>query len=56
MVRKPLRQLSLAEWHTVLGTNLTGSVKNAGQREEAGKLAEKVPNVHQVVNQLEVHP
>jgi osmotically-inducible protein OsmY len=35
---------------------LTGSVKNAGQREEAGKLAEKVPNVHQVVNQLEVHP
>jgi len=35
---------------------LTGSVKNAEQREQAGKLAEKVPNVRQVVNQLEVHP
>jgi len=35
---------------------LTGSVKNAEQREQAGKLAEKVPNVQQVVNQLEVHP
>jgi hyperosmotically inducible protein len=35
---------------------LTGSVKNAGQRQEAGELAKKVPNVRQVVNQLEVHP
>lgn len=35
---------------------LTGSVKNAGQRQEAGQLASKVPNVHQVVNQLEVRP
>ena len=35
---------------------LTRSVKNAEQREQAGKLAEKVPNVRQVVNQLEVHP
>jgi len=30
---------------------LTGSVKNAAQRE----LGSKVPNVRQVVNQLEVH-
>jgi hypothetical protein len=35
---------------------LTGSVKNAEQREQAAKLASKVPNVRQVVNQLEVHP
>jgi hyperosmotically inducible protein len=35
---------------------LTGSVKNAGQRQEAGELAKKVPNVRQVVNQLEVRP
>lgn len=33
---------------------LTGSVKNPNQREEAGELAKKVPNVRQVVNQLEV--
>ena len=33
---------------------LTGSVKSAEQREEATKLASKVPNVRQVVNQLEV--
>jgi osmotically-inducible protein OsmY len=35
---------------------LTGSVKNAGQRQEAGELAKRVPNVRQVVNQLEVRP
>lgn len=33
---------------------LTGSVKNPGQREEAAELAKKVPNVRQVVNQVEV--
>lgn len=33
---------------------LTGSVKSAEQREEASKLASKVPNVRQVVNQLDV--
>jgi osmotically-inducible protein OsmY len=35
---------------------LTGSVKNAEQCQEAGKLPEKVPNVRQLVNQLAVHP
>jgi hyperosmotically inducible protein len=35
---------------------LTGSVKNAAQRQEAGEVAKKVPNVRQVVNQLEVRP
>lgn len=34
---------------------LSGSVKNGEQREHAGRLASKVPNVRQVVNQLEVH-
>jgi osmotically-inducible protein OsmY len=33
---------------------LTGSVKNAQQRQEAQELAKKVPNVRQVVNQIEV--
>ena len=33
---------------------LTGTVKNTGQRNEAEELARKVPNVRQVVNQLEV--
>jgi osmotically-inducible protein OsmY len=35
---------------------LTGSVKNGAQRREAEELAKKVPNVRQVVNQLEVKP
>jgi hyperosmotically inducible periplasmic protein len=35
---------------------LTGSVKNGGQRQEAAELAKKVPNVRQVVNQLEIRP
>jgi osmotically-inducible protein OsmY len=35
---------------------LSGSVKNAGERREAEQLASKVPNVRQVVNQLEVRP
>jgi osmotically-inducible protein OsmY len=35
---------------------LSGSVKNGGQRQEAYELAKKVPNVRQVVNQLEVRP
>ncbi|MBV9342411.1 MAG: BON domain-containing protein [Acidobacteria bacterium] len=35
---------------------LTGQVKNAEQRQTAAQLASKVPNVRQVVNQLEVHP
>jgi osmotically-inducible protein OsmY len=35
---------------------LTGSVKNAAQRQEAYELAKKVPNVRQVVNQLSVRP
>ena len=35
---------------------LTGSVKNAGQRQEAQQLASKVPNVRQVVNQVEIRP
>ena len=35
---------------------LTGSLKNAQVRKEAEQLASKVPNVRQVVNQLEVRP
>lgn len=35
---------------------LSGSVKNAEQRKQAGELASKGPNVRRVVNQLEVHP
>ena len=35
---------------------LTGSVKTSDQKKEAGKLAKKVPNVQQVVNELEVKP
>jgi hyperosmotically inducible periplasmic protein len=33
---------------------LTGTVDNAGQREQAEKIAASVPNVQQVVNELEV--
>ena len=35
---------------------LTGSVKTAAQKREAEKLAKNVPNVQQVVNELEVKP
>lgn len=35
---------------------LTGSVKTAAQKREAERLAKGVPNVHQVVNELEVKP
>lgn len=35
---------------------LKGSVKTAEQKKEAEKLAKKVPNVQQVVNELEVKP
>ena len=35
---------------------LTGSVKTGAQKHEAGKLAKSVPNVQQVVNELEVDP
>ncbi len=35
---------------------LTGSVKTPEQKREAGKLAKTVPNVQQVVNELEVEP
>ncbi len=35
---------------------LKGSVKTAAQRKEAEQLAKKVPNVQQVVNELEVKP
>jgi hyperosmotically inducible protein len=35
---------------------LKGSVKTVKQKEEAGKLAKKVPNVQQVVNEIEVKP
>ena len=35
---------------------LTGSVKTTGQKKEAESLAKKVPNVQQVVNELEVKP
>lgn len=35
---------------------LSGSVKNGSQRQEAYELAKKVPNVKQIVNQLEVRP
>lgn len=35
---------------------LSGRVKNAEQRQEAAELASKVPNVRQVINQLEVRP
>jgi osmotically-inducible protein OsmY len=35
---------------------LSGSVKNGSQRQEAYALAKKVPNVKQIVNELEVRP
>jgi osmotically-inducible protein OsmY len=35
---------------------LSGSVKNASLKSQAGQLASKVPNVKQVVNQVEAHP
>ena len=35
---------------------LKGSVKTEAQKKEAGMLAKKTPNVHQVVNELEVDP
>jgi hyperosmotically inducible protein len=35
---------------------LKGSVKTAAQKREAGALAKQVPNVQQVVNELEVKP
>lgn len=35
---------------------LKGSVKTTAQKKEAGALAKQVPNVHQVVNELEVKP
>ena len=35
---------------------LTGSVKTVAQKKEAEKLAKAVPNVQQVVNELEVKP
>jgi hyperosmotically inducible protein len=35
---------------------LKGSVKTPAQRAEAGKLAKDVPNVQQVVNEIEVKP
>jgi hyperosmotically inducible periplasmic protein len=35
---------------------LKGSVKTAAQKREAGELAKKVPNVQQVVNEIEVKP
>jgi hyperosmotically inducible protein len=35
---------------------LTGSVKTVAQKKEAEKLAKHVPNVQQVVNELEVKP
>lgn len=35
---------------------LNGSVKTAAQKKEAGDLAKKVPNVEQVVNEIEVKP
>lgn len=35
---------------------LKGTVKTAAQRKEAGNLAKHVPNVQQVVNELEVKP
>jgi hyperosmotically inducible protein len=35
---------------------LKGSVKTASQKKEAGDLAKQVPNVQQVVNEIEVKP
>jgi hyperosmotically inducible protein len=35
---------------------IKGSVKTAAQKKEIGNLAKKVPNVEQVVNELEVKP
>ena len=35
---------------------LTGSVKTAKQKKEAEDLAKKVPNVQQVVNEIEINP
>ncbi len=35
---------------------ITGSVKTAAQKKEVGTLAKQVPNVQQVVNELEVKP
>jgi hyperosmotically inducible protein len=35
---------------------LKGSVKTAAQKKEAGELAKRVPNVQQVVNEIEIKP
>jgi hyperosmotically inducible protein len=35
---------------------LKGTVKTAAQKREAGKLAKEVPNVQQVVNEIEIKP
>jgi hyperosmotically inducible periplasmic protein len=35
---------------------LKGTVKTAAQKKEAGKLAKEVPNVQQVVNEIEIKP
>jgi hyperosmotically inducible protein len=35
---------------------LKGTVKTAAQKKEAAALAKQVPNVQQVVNELEVKP
>ena len=35
---------------------LKGSVKTAAQKREAGELAKQVPNVEQVVNEIEIKP
>jgi hyperosmotically inducible periplasmic protein len=35
---------------------LNGSVKTAAQKKEAGDLAKRIPNVEQVVNEIEIKP
>jgi hyperosmotically inducible protein len=35
---------------------LKGSVKTAAQKREAGELAKHVPNVEQVVNEIQIKP
>jgi len=35
---------------------LSGTVKSDRQKSEAGRLAKQLPNVQQVVNEIEVNP
>ncbi|MEO6828483.1 MAG: BON domain-containing protein [Acidobacteriaceae bacterium] len=51
-----LKDQSISADATNGSVKLTGSVKTSAQKSEAEKLAKQVPNVQQVVNELEVDP